>query len=339
MSTESPPSQTRRFFRSWWVRYLLLSVVFVVVAYFVNDWRWQRKWASYETDARARGVKIYLPEYDRSGEVPDAENFAATPLWKEVFAKDGKGPRATRLVKASQTAGTQPAKSKPGSRPPRKNLAVWRAGFALNKESTKSDASVTDAEAVLRGLEFVQPELDELRDGLKRPQCVFPQNYTSIAEMRYSHFSVLQAAAKLFSLRSLARLSNGDGTGALDDIRTMFELAGKLESEPTLIAGLVETSMVSMARQAISDGMDTGRWADDQLREIEALISRVNLIQRHVFSIESERAFVNSMLAKYIVDGTRHKDVPPGTPTEFNWLVEPPIWMSSRMTVCPNGVQ
>ena len=140
--------------------------------------------------------------------------------------------------------------------------------------------------------------------------------------MRYSHFSVLQAAAKLFSLRSLARLSNGDGTGALDDMRTMFELAGKLESEPTLIAGLVESSMVSVARQTISDGLDTGRWADDQLREIEALVARVNLIQRHIFAMQSERTYINSALAKCIMDGTRSKDVPQGSMTESNWLVE-----------------
>ena len=322
MSTESPPSRSRRSFRSWWVRYLLLSVVFVVVVYLVNDWRWQKKWAAYETDARARGVKIYLPEYDRSAEVPDADNFATTPLWKEVFAKDGKGLRATRLKKASELGPKLSVKSKPGSRPPRKNLANWRASLTLNKESAKSDESVTDAAAVLRGLEFVQPELDELRDGLKRSQCFFPKNFASISDMPYAHFSIFQSAAKLFSLRSFARLSNGDGAGALDDIRSIFGLAGKLESEPTLIAGLVELSIVSTALQAISDGMDTGRWADDQLREIETLTARVNLIRRHVFAMESERSFVNSVFAKYIVDGTRYKDAPQGAPTESNWLLE-----------------
>ena len=334
MSTESPPSRSRRFFRSWWVRYLLLSVVFVVVVYLVNDWRWQKKWAVYETDARARGVKIYLPEYDRSAEVPDADNFATTPLWKEVFAKEGKGPRATRLKKASELGQKLSEKSKPGSRPPRKNLANWRASLALNKESAKSDASVTDAAAVLRGLEFVQPELDELRDGLKRSQCFFPKNFASISDMPYAHFSVFQSAAKLFSLRSFARLSNGDGAGALDDIRSIFGLAGKLESEPTLIAGLVELFIVSRACQTISDGMDTGRWSEDQLREIEALVAGVNLIQRHLFSMQSERTYLNSIFAEYIVNGSRQRHRPLGAPTGLHWLIE--RYICSRSYVLRN---
>lgn len=322
MPKEFPPSRCRRFFRLWWVRSLLLAVVFVVVAYFVNNWRWEKKWTTYENSARARGVKIYLSEYDRSAGVPDAENFAATPLWKEVFAEDGKGSRATRLRSALQLAPKSSGKPKLGPRPPRKNLATSRASLALNKDSAKSDAAVTDAAAVLRGLEFLHPELDEIRDGLKRPQCVFPQNFATISDMRYSHFSVLQAAAKVLALRSCALLASGDLDGAIEDIGTMFELAGKLESEPTLIAGLVQSSMISIARQAISDGLDDGRWTESQLREIEALVARVNLIKRHIFSMESERAFGNSMLAKYIVDGTRYKDVPPGTPTELNWLIE-----------------
>ena len=38
--------------------------------------------------------------------------------------------------------------------------------------------------------------------------------------------------------------------------------------------------------------------------------------------MQSERTFLNSALAKCIMDGTRYKDVPQGPMTESNWLIE-----------------
>jgi hypothetical protein len=315
MSNETEQSRTRRFFRSWWVRAALITIAVSIVASFVNDWRWEKKWKDYEAAARARGVKILLTEFDRSSTgVPDAENFAATPLWKEVFAQNGRGPRVAKLTSV-RLGPKLYERTDYTNRPTRKNLATWRASLALVKGSAKSEPAISDANAVLKGLEFLQPELDEIRDGVKRPHCVFPLDLTA---EKIPHLAVFQTVAKLLSLRCDARLVSGDGAGAVDDLRTIFALAAKLDSEPTLIAGFVQMGNLSVALRAISDGLDFGGWTELQLREIESLTARVSPIRRHLLSMASERAFLNSQFAQSIDSRSA-----PGVPPVYgNWLAE-----------------
>ena len=297
-SNSSFSRRLRRFFRPWWVRLICGVAILVSVTSFVNDWRWERKWAAYEREARGRGVKILLPEY-RPAPVADDENFAATPFWKEVFAQGSNSRRQAKLTSVKLPPKTSET-VKSNARPPQRNLAHWRAGLASAKGSAKSDPSISDAEAVLKGLEFLQPELDELREGTKRPYCVFPLKHEDGAAMELPHYTSFRAAERVFSVRSYARLLNGDGAGALDDLKTLFALAEKLDTEPTMIAGLVQISIGAHAHRNIADGLDAGRWSEAELREITTLTGRVNAVRRYAFAIQSERAFMNSLFSSYM---------------------------------------
>ncbi len=289
MSTDAQPSRLRRFFRSWWTRGFLLTLAFCAGSYFYNEWKWERRWQAYVTEAHARGVKVYITEYLPAEPIPDAENFAATPLWKEVFAQDGQGPRAKKLasVKLDSKLKKQP---KGSQRPGQTDLAAWRASLAKVSGSAKSSESISDAEAVLKALEFVEPEIAEIRDALLRPKVQFPTKWEDGYSVRLPHYSVVQAVGRILSLTVSVRIAAADTGGALRDFRTLMGLVEKLDREPSLIGALVELSVVELASSSVVDGINSSAWTPAQLQEIEAHFAGLNMIERFTFALNSERA-------------------------------------------------
>lgn len=267
MSTDAPPSRLRRFFRSWWVRGFLLTLAFCAGSYFYNEWKWERRWQAYVTEAHARGVKVYITEYLPAEPIPDAENFAATPLWKEVFAQNGKGPRATKLGTAKR--GTRKKKiPAPKDRPSPTDLGLFRIGLLKAGQITKADESLSDAEAVLKGLKFVEPDIAEITEALMRPKVNYPVKWEEGFMAEMPHLNVSQSIGRILEVRACAKLTLGDGDGAFSDIQALLAFARTLENEPSLIACLVECSLIHMATSAVAHGSDRKLWTDAHLRSI-----------------------------------------------------------------------
>src|SRR6187401_3782852 len=80
----------------WFRKHPVIAVLAVIVLgcvgghYFLN-WRAERRWQAYAVEARARGVKLALTDFERP-EIPDAENFAALPMMRAIFTAGAKSP-------------------------------------------------------------------------------------------------------------------------------------------------------------------------------------------------------------------------------------------------------
>src|SRR6478735_2969748 len=73
-------------------------VTLFAVIHVVEDYRGRRAWTAYEREARAKGVKLDLMEYV-TPPIPDAENYAAIPLFQDTFsAGDGATPAPNPLA-------------------------------------------------------------------------------------------------------------------------------------------------------------------------------------------------------------------------------------------------
>ena len=292
---DAEPSLFRRMLRSWKLRGAVLFLALVYGWFEFNEWRWERKWNQYVAESRARGVKLFIGEFLPKEPVPDEENFAATPIWREVFAT-GKTNGTIGSKFAVQMPRTNAKNAKSQTRPARMDLAGWRASMVTAKKLTAADADLTDGAAVLRGLEFLKPEFDEIRASVKRPKVHFPVNWEEGFNARLPHFNMFQALARFFSVSVTAKLADGDAAGAFDDWKTSWALAEKLDDEPSLIADLVQISAIHMAIGTLREGIEEHRWTEGQLKAIQEILAATNPIRRGVFCISSERGIFNTSI-------------------------------------------
>ncbi len=149
---------------------LILFIALIVAFYAEKNWRGQRAWAAYRTDAERRGVKLDLKDF-LPPPVPDAENFAAIPIFEEIFrASEANEPPPKRL-EFPESKATQPTMGEP-SKAERIDLAAWRDFFVKNKLlDAPGPVAATD---VLGAVGHYEPLLQQLRDGTTRPHANFP---------------------------------------------------------------------------------------------------------------------------------------------------------------------
>ena len=126
----------------------LAIIALAVATHLFANWRAEVRWQNYCTAARARGVKLTLAEF-APPEIPDAENFAALPMFKTLFSG---GPQPLELPLVNNT------------RPDFGNAVKgeridWRAWQKFCKDARWIAETTDDAPRdVLRGLENYAPQ-------------------------------------------------------------------------------------------------------------------------------------------------------------------------------------
>ena len=295
MPADIRPSRISRFVRFWWLWSALIAVAVCYWAHLQNERKWEMKWQDYVAGARDRDVKLYLSEFLPTESIPDAENFAATPLWKEVFALNGQGPRATKLGLLKK-ANPFPHPRKGVSRPAETDFAEWRRALARIKESAKPDPSVSDPEAILKGLEFIEPELAEIREALHRPKVFFPVRWDDGLDLALPHIPVIQHIGQSLSLKASAMVELRDSAGALRDFQAVCDVATKLDQEPLMVIGSVEVNLVERALNTLEKGLNRNLWTPEQLQEIESRLANLNMFRRFMVAITTEQCFTNTAL-------------------------------------------
>lgn len=308
--SSNPPTEPAPERRRW--RVILTRGAFVCAAlltlvaafYLVERQRGRAMWQKYEAEARARQVKLYLMELVPAP-VPDAENFAAVPIFQDAFDKPN-APNPFALLE------------RPGEKAPSLGAAVknelvdlgeWQKFFIATK--TLSTASGNPAEDVLQALEHYAAAWEQLRTAAARPRSRFPVRYEDGINASMPHVGVLQSAAKLNALRLLAHLQLGDSAAAYEDFRLGMRLRESLETEPTLICSLVRLSQLAMLENAVWTGLARHQWAAPELEKITADLGRPRLMDDYALGLGGERGFSNMI----------HEQLMRESPEEFAKLV------------------
>ena len=252
-------------------------------------------WERYSDDARARGVKMSLQEM-LPARVPDAENFAAVPLFANLFSDD----EAVRK-KASDALGLNflergnEARHTAFSTATLCRLADWQVSFV--KTGDLPAASADPAADVLRAIAHrFGPDLAELAEAERRPHAVFPVKWELGIAAMLPHIQQIQKAAKVHVLRLSAHLAQRDSTAAYAEFRGLLRLYRALEKEPTLISGLVRISVLQLAVSGVWEGVITGAWDPASLEKIQNDVADLDLLADALFAFSAERAFMNSVL-------------------------------------------
>ncbi len=275
---------------SAWFRSHPLTAIFLVLigvavgTHLLANWRAEVRWQRYCAAARARGVKLTLAEF-APPEIPDAENFAALPMFKAIFLPGAKDSMALPDVPGG----------KPGFGAPQKaehfDWQKWQTYFkAAGFIAETTDSPPRD---VLRALEHYAPQLKEWSEWKNRPRCRFSLDLKAGAFMPLPHLGMFVNAAKLFSLRMRAHLALGDSSAAYGDFREGLQAYRALIEEPVLLSGLVRIAAMDTLLSAVGEGLAAHAWTEPELKKIADDLFSIHVGDDYLRAFSSERGIGN----------------------------------------------
>lgn len=303
-------SELVRFFHwlfSWrGIRRILIVLVWTLTAialvYAVENWRGRRAWHNYRQQLQARGEQLDLRAFIPK-EVPDDQNFAATPFVQSWFVK-GMDSEKIWVDKYAKVAGRVPSRTQQQEKGRRHfmDLAAWALAFeAADAGKLKHDISTGKldresraraAPAVLEGLKDSDSKLAELQEASRRPHSRAPVKYDleNPWGILLPHLAPLKSACQRLQLRACAKLALGQTESALEDIDLMLYLADGTKEEPFLISYLVRLACFQLAVGAVWEGVADHVWSNAQLQHLEKRLAEYNFFADSERPLDTERA-------------------------------------------------
>ena len=312
---------------------LILLVLALMVLWPEENWRGRRVLARCEDELRARGEKLDLASFIPPP-VPDAQNFWMAPLLAPLAIASQQdldqvsklpGSPVERLEKVSLNLGGT-SKKWPGlgdyeiAKPV--DLVGWQRYL---QGDTTQDAAIDQREvgrAVLTLLHRWSPELEEFSAAANRPYARFPLDYSKGLAMPVPHVNCLFRFAQVYRLRCVAALEVGDTASALQDLKTLDRMQAAVRAEPLLLSYVVRLAIIKFLMQPIWQGSVEHLWNEDKLRDIQAMLGRIDLITDYAWVLRGERAYANLSYSKFRAPGRGATSIFGqfrGTPRQF-WV-------------------
>lgn len=293
------------------------AITLVALFYGEEDWRGSRAWNQYRDTLIAQGAQLdfaaFIPK-----PIPDSENFAANPEVRSWFVHYTNGPNSTYsnawrsdAYTAASPMVASTGKTSPlavhGLNNPRfhlTDLVAWKMAFAFvqaghtndrpgfNSEQLDSKSRAEAAVAVLDALKPMAPRLEELRAVSGRPGSVYPvvYNLNDPWGILIPHEAFIEEVCLRLDLRACAELAAGQADRALDDVKLNLCMSDSLKAEPFLFSFVVRAAVLHLATHSIWEGLEEHKWSDAQLKELQTLLARYDLIADLKRPLEAERA-------------------------------------------------
>lgn len=303
--TAQGPSPFRRLVKFAFFGIAALILLGLLVAGFEN-WRGRRAWEKFRAEWEAKGeqfdIAAFIPK-----PVPTEQNFAMTPLLAPLLDYDRRIPgkwrdpagrdRANAVSGAfNNVRGRKVPKLGTWQTATFTELEEWRDYFAGNTNFPFASPPQDAARDVLAALRKFDAELEELTAAAARPHSVFPVHYEDHINTLLPHLATLKGIAQLVRLRALARLGADDKAGAFRDVKLGLRLAEAAANEPVTISHLVRIASLQLIMQPVWEGMARHQWTEEQLAEIQSILTNIRLLEDYGLTIRGERAFSNMMI-------------------------------------------
>jgi len=195
--------------------------------------RGTRVWNTYRMSAVARGARLGIEDL-RAPAIPDAENFAAVPIFQNLFVEAKAGTSAPKPFAALKMEGYRPPESKGSRQPLIPDLPSWRDHFVVRGVIPEATEDV--GADVLRALQAVEPELAQLREAGQRPHSRFPVDAQLGVEAPVPHLTPILTAARAYHLAIAAHHSYSLSPGASSS-RQWIVSSGAGKTRPRISAG------------------------------------------------------------------------------------------------------
>lgn len=278
----------------------LAAVTVLAAAYTLSGWQGRRAWEAYRAEAEKRGVVFDLEKL-MPPPVPDAENFAATPLLRpfqsgnpEYSEYAGRLKTQAPMVAYDRTVRGNPPLTAGIFVGRRENLTLWQEHYRSSTNFPKWPEPRTPAEDVLKALSLWDAELAELRSATTRPSARFNTKTTEDGvSTLIPHVPAMRTVLWAVGVRAVAELALNQTNEAFADVALMFRLGDTLKQEPLLITHLSRVGMHSLTLKAVWEGMLDHRWSDSQLTKWQEELAKLNFAVELRHAMAGERAFGN----------------------------------------------
>ncbi len=292
----NPSTWGRRFKLAAWCLLWLVTAIALLVAF--ENWRGRRAWDRFVAESKAAGEDL-SPEAVIPPPVPDAENFAAVPLFKPLF--EYEQPAAVdQPVKWKDEAGKDRLDKMEvfGPNPPKvgawragtfTDLTAWQAHYRKLTNFPSAPQPQSPSADLLVALGKFDSELAQLREAAKRPHARFPVHYEDSFLTLLPHLSAIRNLGRLTQLRAVAELSDNKSAEAAEDTLLTLRFAEAVESEPLLISQLVRVAVLEQAMTPLWEGLARHQWTDAQLAAFEQRLSAINFAASHQLALRGER--------------------------------------------------
>ncbi len=251
-----------RAFRFW----LAVGAAVLVLGglgYAFVDWWGAREWDRVAAKMKGLGEPLTVGEIEAAA-VPDDENFAAAPIFAEIFSKPEQDWRISKIARFSGS-GVGKAGDSPMVRAARRVDSVFRG---------------TDEEAARLVLATIDREREvwrEVREASLRPGLRWPNDYSEGPAMQFPQLGPMLSLGQSLSARIRANLILKRSSTALDDLLLLIDLAERNREPRIIITHLVQLSMLKMALDLVRFGIADRVWSAEQLGKIAATLRKIDL--------------------------------------------------------------
>jgi hypothetical protein len=326
MNSEEKPSSGQRsgFLRlgrplfTWpRVRRGLLALVWlatlIALFYAEEDWRGRHAWSKYSQQLQARGTPVGLAPLVPKP-VPDDQNFAMTPLLAPLF-DFVPGTQHWRDKGALAVIQDPPSDYKDASGKVKEHqegdwargqsidLAAWAGAYepALSKPTAFTNR-VDAAKAVLVDLQEWTPMLNEIQVASQRPYSRFNIRYEeeNTSSILLPHLAVLKRFVQILKLRAAAELASGQRDLAFKDVELAIKVTDSIKDEPILISMLVRMSELQLVLQPVWEGLASGAWTSEQLKDLQQKLSEFNILTDARRAFDDDRGALGNPCIEFV---------------------------------------
>jgi hypothetical protein len=296
-----------------WLKRVLFVVAalitLAVLAVVFEGWRGKRAWLKLKAELEAKGERFDLAAFIPKP-VPEAENFAMTPFFASLLKyhhtgdppvivwHDSNGLERAQSTTLSGAREGTPAPFGARDKGQPTDLKVWQEYCHSNKNFSLPEERQSPGADILQALAKYDAVFGELREAAKRPQAIFPIHYEEGFSAMIPHLAVLKSLSNVLRLQTVALLAENRPEEALANILLNFRFAESIKPEPLLISQLVRIAILQITADAVWEGLSTGRWNDQQLAQLQAAFSSMELLPDYRSAMRGERAFSNDVFDK-----------------------------------------
>ena len=277
-------------------RALLAGAVLATLAtafYLEELWRGQRDWEAYRREFEAQGGTLDLHKLS-SPPVPDEQNFAMTPVLKPLFSESSP----EQFNKYSTELGTRlewpTAKDKDPHTDMPSGTGSWPLATLVDLEPWRKFLDQPD---ILQALKKFDPILSEISVASRRP---FYRPALDVRKLNFAGISLFIHTGRIYVVRALAELADGQTDRAADDTVTIFQLAKAMGNEPFMMSQLTACSIIGQGLQVVWEGLVAHRWSDAQLAELSRELEKLDLLADELRTARFEQAIFDDRLAQAI---------------------------------------